>query len=75
MTYEAVIALSIVPDTAKAYDAVIALEALIAHEAVIALEALKAYDALNAGLVLVNIDPVTYDAVSAFVIFPDTANA
>ena len=28
-----------------------------------AYDAVKAYDALNAGLVLVNIEPVTYDAV------------
>ena len=42
VTYEAVSAFVIVPDTAKAYDAVIALDALMAQDAVIARDALRA---------------------------------
>ena len=74
VTYDAVKAVSVEPDTANAYDAVIAVDALKAYDAVIAREALivldalkaydalvelEAYDALRAGLSDVNIDPVT----------------
>jgi hypothetical protein len=45
-------------DELKAYDE------LNAYEALVACDALKAYEALNAGLVLVNVEPLIYDAVN-----------
>jgi len=70
VTYEAVSAFVMFPNTLRATDAVTALEELIAYDAVTArdelnayealraYDALKAYDALRAGLVLSNIEPV-----------------
>ena len=55
VTYEAVSALVMFPNTLKATDAVTAREELIAYDAVTAREALTAYDALKA-----------YDALSAY---------